>query len=181
MQRPWEQWGAEGKVHHAVMRRTLSKGLKGETLGQEGEAGWLIGSYSLRVTFRLRGQRCWKYRIQLFFPTKTQSVHLHKEVNTYTHTQNPLYPSDQLLIITSQIQDEEKTDYETDGVIGGQIERDRTGCLTSNLNVLSYDCHWHSYKLACISTICQTIPLIVWPTVKGRPDSIMSQMRGHQK
>lgn len=137
--------------------------------------------YSPRVTLTLS-----KGRHRLDTHTRLPLIHIknsnfkvHTHMRTHTpHTQNALYPSDQLFIITSQTQDEEKTDYKTDGVIAGQIGRDRTGSLDSNLNVLSYDCHWHSYRLACISTIYQIIPLTIQSAVKGRPVSVMSGAGG---
>lgn len=58
---------------------------------------------------------------------------------------------------------------ETDRVIEDIIGKDRKGRLDSNLNVLSRDCHWYSYRLAGSSTICQITPLTISPAVKGKP------------
>lgn len=156
MRRPWEQWGAERKVHHAVMRRTLLKGLEGEMLSQEGEAGWPIGRYSLRVTFRLRGQRCWKYRIKIFPPPhRNPKVLTYPKELTYIHLYVPSWPTLHHCKSNSRWGENRLwsrwSDWRPD-----RKRQDKS--LGSNLNVLSCDCHWHSYKLACISTICQTIP-----------------------
>lgn len=58
---------------------------------------------------------------------------------------------------------------ETDRVIEHLIGNDTKRRLDNNLNVLSHDCHWYSYRLAGSSAICQITPLTIPPAVKGRP------------
>lgn len=159
-----------GKVHHTVIRRAPPKGWRRNT--QTGGPGMLTD-----CKVEPKGHTHWDSERAEILDTHAYT-HIDPPIQTHT---NALYPSDQLFIITSQTQDEEETDYKTDGVIESQIGRDRTGRLDSNLNVLSYDCHWHSCRLACSSTICQIIPLTVQSAVKGRPVSIMSQVERNLK
>lgn len=129
-----------GKVYHTAIRRALLKGWRRNA--QTGGLGRLTDCkvQSKGHTQTQGGQKCW--------------THIHRYTNFTIPTHPPctcldaLYPSDQPFIIKGKTQDEEKRYWGTDGVIGRQIGRDRAGRLESNLNVLSDDCHWHSYGLA---------------------------------
>lgn len=154
-----------GKVYHTVIRRALLKGWRRNT--QTGGLGRLTDCkvQPKGHTLTQWGQGYW---------THTHIHGLGRPTHSNIHTHTKMLYTPLTSFSSLQTQDEEKTDYRTDGVIGVQIGRDRTGRLDSNLNVLSCDCHWHSYRLACSSTICQIIPLTVQSAVKGSPVSVMS-------
>lgn len=129
-----------GKVYHMAIRRALLKGWRRNA--QTGGPGRLTDCkvQPKGHTQTRGGQKCWAL------------IHGYSNFTISTYPTctclDARDPSDQPFIIKGKTQDEEKRDRGTDGVIGGQIGRDRAGRLESNLNVLSDDCHWHSCGLA---------------------------------